>query len=156
MKQRKKSKISSKRLDAEDVASIDEAAGQALRFLRLKPAASSEDKVKAITKRIDEHLYGKRKEQGEALIDLASQLGCLYGNILRHEMGWEWRIVKDDGEEFLGIGPANQSVMLAPVGYIHSQMTAPVSGDNTSMLLFNMIKEGTIPKGRRGAYLSIG
>jgi len=151
MKRRKKSKISYKPFDAEDVASIDEAAGQALRLLRLKASARSENKVKAITKRIDEHLYGKRKAKSEALIDLASQLGCLYGNILRDEMGWEWCIVKDDGEEFLGIGPANKSVMLAPVGYIHSQMTAPVSGDNTSMLLFNMIKGGTIPKGRPGA-----
>src|SRR3989442_12510186 len=107
----------------------------------------AEQKMKKVTKAIDECLYAKREKDEESLIDLASQLGCLYGNILRDEVGWEWRIVNADGDEFLGIGPADKSVMLAPIGYIHSQMTAPASGDNTSMLLFNMIKGGAMPKG---------
>ena len=75
---------------------------------------------------------------------------------LRDEVGWEWRIVNADGDEFLGIGPADKSVMLAPIGYIHSQMTAPASGDNTSMLLFNMIKGGAMPKGEPDEYVSLG
>ncbi len=156
MKQPKKSNISSKSFDTEDVTYVDETAEAALRLLGLEPSASAEQKMTKITKVIDEYLYGKEKKDEAAVLDLASQLACLYGNILRDEVGWEWRIVSADGDEFLGIGPADKSVMLAPVAYIHSQLTAPGSGDNTSMLLFNMIKGGTIPKGKADEYVSIG
>src|SRR5947208_4828076 len=156
MKRPRKSNVSSKPFDAEDVASIDAIAAVGMRRLRLKPSDRAEVKMKKITKVIDEHLFKKKKNNKEALLELASQLGCLYGNILRDEVGWEWCIVNDEGDEFLGIGPADKSVMLAPIGYIHSQMTAPASGDNASMLLFNMIKGGTIPKGEPDEYVSLG
>ena len=156
MKRAKKPNISSKSFDAEDVAYVNETAQAALRLLGLKPSASAEQKMTKLTNVIDQYLYGKKKKDEAAVLDLASQLACLYGNILRDEMGWEWRIVNADGDEFLGIGPADKSVMLAPVAYIHSQLTAPGSGDNTSMLLFNMIKGGSIPKGKPNEYVSIG
>jgi hypothetical protein len=156
MKKSKKPKITSKPFDAEDVADINGIAEAGLKLLKLKPSDSAEAKVKKLTKLIDEHLHKKTKKNAKALENLASQLGCLYGNILRDEMGWEWCVVNDDGDEFLAVGPADKSVLLAPIGYLHSQMTAPVSGDNTSMLLFNMIKAGTIYKGKPGEYAAIG
>jgi hypothetical protein len=77
---------------------------------------------------------------------------------LRDEVGWEWCIVNDEGDEFLGIGPSDKSVILAPIAYVHSQMTAPISRDNTSMLLFNMIKGegGVVSEGKPGEYVPIG
>jgi len=152
----KESNISTKPFAVEDAAGIDEIAEAALRLLKLKPLSSAAAKMNKIAEFIDEHLHKKKESDDQSLIGLASQLACLYGNILRDEMGWEWWIVKENGGEFLGIGPADKSAMLTPVGYIYSQMTAPASGDNTSMLLFNMIRAGNLPKGKPGEYVRIG
>ena|ERR1700720_1013473 len=152
----KESKISTKPFDAEDAAGIDQIAEGALRLLKLKPSSSAATKMNKIAEFIDEHLHKNKESGDQSLIGLASQLACLYGNILRDEMGWDWWTVKENGGEFLGIGPADRTVVLTPVGYIYSQMTAPATGDNTSMLLFNMIRAGNLPKGRPGELVRIG
>lgn len=158
MRRSKKPKVSSKPFDAKDAGDIDAIAAAGMRTLGLKPSATAEAKVKRITKEIDDHLFKKKRKSKGGLLELASQMGCLYGNILRDEVGWEWCIVNDDGDEFLGIGPSDKSAILAPVAYVHTQMTAPLSGDNTSMPLFNMIKGdgGRIPEGKPGKYVAIG
>ena len=84
---------------------------------------------------------GKKKLKKDAVLDLAVNLGCLWGQTVCDELGWEWCcLMLGDGRETYVIVTPNRSHIVSPMDFVLEQLQKRLPEENTSMLLFNMLK----------------
>jgi hypothetical protein len=123
------------------------------RQLRLAAGkASSQQTQKHIRDAIDKVVLGKSKLTGSAKKDLAVNLGCLWGQTICDAVGWEWCFARINGTGTYCVVPPNRSYAIAPMQFVLEQLNKKPPADNTSLLLFNMVKAGTLPKSKARAY----
>ena len=88
---------------------------------------------------------------GDAIWALAS----LWGDAVTRATDWEWILLLDGDEEIHAIAPPARSHVIYPFHYIHSLLSDP-DADQTSLLLYNMLKAGNLPPAKPGDYYAIG
>ena len=127
-------------------------------FLKVNPKAASTAAVqKAIYNAIDEIIRSRKRLTTKLETDLALNLGCLWGETVRRTLRWQWCYAKVDGTEFFAIASRDRSHVVAPMPFIMEQLRKRgASCDNTSLLLFNMLKGNSFPKAEPGSYVTIG
>jgi hypothetical protein len=82
--------------------------------------------------------------------------GCLWGQTICYELGWEWAAVSlEPGAEFYGVVSPSRSHMVFPLHYLQDLLSDP-ERDQTSLLLYNMLKAGSLPPASPGEYSVIG
>jgi hypothetical protein len=78
--------------------------------------------------------------------------GCLWGETLCNETGWEWATVTlRPDEEFYGVVSPSRSHVVFPLHYLRDLLSDP-ERDQTSLLLYNMLKAGDLPPAGPGEY----
>jgi hypothetical protein len=137
---------------AEVVGAIDRARAS----LQLPPRASSPRVMEAICGAVDRVIEGKRPSKSK-LEDLAIDLGCLWGQTVCDALKWEWRVVTRDGQDSFAIASRDRAHYIPPMVYMKRQLSQRGdSADNTTHLLFNMLKGRKLPASRPRAYLLLG
>lgn len=141
------------------VNEVSEAIQRGYDYLKLKPGRAKPAKVRqAIYDAVDRLIAAKRRVPAEQADDLAIDLGCLWGQSLCDSLGWAWCQLK------YGRGPAayavvspDRSFAVAPMAYLLRQIGQRGPGaDNTTLLLFNMVEAGAVPRSRPQAYKMLG
>lgn len=115
-------------------------------------AASPTEIVTHIRIAIDKHrgkaLSAKRAEE------LAFCFGCLWGEMVVRELGWDWAAVSLEGQECYGVVSPKRECMVLPLHMIKEQLSEGMR-ENTSLLLFNILRAGQDPEAKPGSYLLI-
>ena len=125
----------------------------------LKMIGASRDDAKsttAVQKRILAFIDGFRTQPQpeEAVFEAALNIGCLWGHTICRKLGWEWAYVSKDGHEIYAIVSPKREYVIFPILYAKCLLGDPQS-DQTSMLLFNMLKAGEMPPSAEKGYLVI-
>jgi hypothetical protein len=106
---------------------------------------------------IDAVSLGKKQLKKDAVLDLAINLGCLWGQTVCDEQGWKWCcLVLGDGRETNVIVTPNRSHMVSPMDFVLEQLQKRLPEENTSMLLFNMLKKKKFRRARPKSYTHVG
>jgi len=109
--------------------------------------------VAAIKTKIEE--LRKHGVGEDAAIALAFPLGYLYGEQLRKVVGWDWSYVtQDKGFESYGVVSPDKAFVCYTIKCVHDLLLDSAK-ENSSRLLFNMIKAGKIPQGQPGQYRAL-
>jgi len=86
----------------------------------------------------------------------AITLGCLWGQAVCGQFGWEWAAVSlEPGAEFYGVVSPSRSHVVFPLHYMQELLSDP-ERDHTSLLLYNMLKAGSLPPASPGKYSALG
>jgi hypothetical protein len=124
------------------------------------PKPESPDDPEQVIEAIDEYVVKlknieKRKFSKDQATDIAFQLGPRWGEEMRRALGWDWINFQDDrGGEAYAVAAPDRSVICFPMETIYRKLLERAP-DVTIMLIFNMIKGGSVP-GKPGSYHSIG
>ena len=124
--------------------------------LKLKPDSDAEIVQEAICLAIDDICLGKKKATAKMIEDMGINLGCLWGQTICDKLGWEWRYLTAHGSVSFAIVPPDRSYALQPMNFVFTQLHKREPDDNTSLLVFNMVVGGALPKQKRGAYITFG
>jgi hypothetical protein len=93
-------------------------------------------------------------EDGRTMTALC--LGCLWGQTVCDRLGWEWAAVSlEPGAEFYGVVSPSRSHVVFPLHYMQELLSDP-DRDQTSLLLYNMLKAGSLPPAGPGEYSVVG
>lgn len=137
-------KITEYPLAAEMLDAIREYAAEAARLLEIgePEKLSSEAIIEAVNRCVDQRQKGGGPEF-EDDEEAALLLGCLWGQQLVRELGWQWVGVtfhEFDNAEATGVVSANRSLAIYPFHFIFEclENKAPV----TIQLAFEILKEG--------------
>lgn len=133
-------------------AELTDATKQAYKYLKLKTGCSAKKVQEAIFKAIEEVYLGKKKLKKQALEDLGTDLGCLWGQTLVDEFGWEWCMADLKGDVFVAVVSPNRAYATQPLGFITEQLEKRYPEDIDSLIAFNMIAAGKYSKGKAGDY----
>jgi hypothetical protein len=149
---------SDRALRADERKEIAECIKAAYGFLKVNPKATSAAAVqKAIYNAIEEIIRSRKRLTTKIETDLALNLGCLWGETVRRTLRWQWCYAKIDGTEFFAIASRNRSHVVAPMPFMMEQLRKRGSScNNTSLLLFNMLKANSFPKAEPRSYVTIG
>jgi hypothetical protein len=127
------------------------------KHLKLSPGTAPATTQRAIRDLIDSIVLGKKKVGARTLTDLSVNIGCLWGQTVCDAAGWEWCFVKVGRDHLLAVAAPSRSHVVAPMHFVQSQLTKRPPQDNTSLLLFNMIKSGkSLPPAKAKAYEHVG
>ena len=125
--------------------------------LKLDPKSPPLKTQQAIRHALDAIVLGKKKPSRTAITDLAVNLGCLWGQTVCDELGWQWCCVMlGAGQETYAIVTPNRSHMVSPMDFVFTQLQKRPPEDNTSMLLFNMLKAGSFGSAKPRSYVHVG
>ena len=93
-------------------------------------------------------------EEGETHTML--NLGCLWGQAVCDQLGWEWAAVTLEPEsELYGLVTPSRSHVIFPLHYMQELLSDPEK-DQTCLLLYNMLKAGSLPPAGPGAFNVLG
>jgi hypothetical protein len=82
----------------------------------------------------------------------AISLGCLWGQAVCDRLGWEWAAISlEPGSEFYGVVSPSRSHVIFPLHYMQELLGDP-ERDQTSLLLYNMLKAGSLPPANSHEY----
>lgn len=151
-----KSKNSDRPLAGAEAKDIRLSVARGYKFLKLKPGASAEKVQKAICAAIDAICLGKKKATAKQIEDLGINLGCLWGQTICDEIGWEWCYMIARGDESFAIVPPDRSYAIEAMNFVFTQLHKRLPEENTSHLVFNMVVGGALDKQKRGAYITFG
>jgi hypothetical protein len=101
---------------------------------------------------IEEVYSGKKKLKKQALEDLGTDLGCLWGQTLVDEFDWEWCMADLKGDVFVAVASPNRAFVTQPLGFIQEQLEKRPPEDIDSLIAFNMIAAGKYSKGKAKDY----
>jgi hypothetical protein len=99
--------------------------------------STRESEPDEIQQRIPEHLTATGST------DEAMALGAAWGEATRRALGWEW--IWLDDVETLGVAPSDRRYLVMPLHFLMTNVTGEVDQRNT-LLLFNMLKAGSLPE----------
>jgi hypothetical protein len=135
----------------EEIASYTKAGRRAL---RLNTQTKPKRVQAAIQTRIDNFRKRKRHTEKEAE-DAALLLGCLWGQTLCDEMGWEWIALRQGKRSLYGVASPKRESVALPMQHILSLFKNPDEEANT-LLLYNMIRTGEMTVSLPKSYTIIG
>lgn len=90
-------------------------------------------------------------KSGADMDQVALAFGCLWGQMVVEEMGWEWASVSWGRGSCHAVVSPDRSVMVAPIRLFQEYLTLSGRSD-TSLLLFNMLKAKRVPPADPGEY----
>lgn len=127
------------------------------KYLKLDSQSSPQATQEAMFKAFDAIALGKKKLSNNAVMDLAVNLGCLWGQTVCDELGWQWccLILEDRRETYVIVTP-NRSHMVSPMDFVLRQLDKRLPEENTSLLLFNMLKGKSFGAAKAGSYMHVG
>jgi hypothetical protein len=154
---REPEQITDRPLKKAEQRDIDLSIKRGLKYLKLDSKSSPRQVQETMLAAIDQIALGKKKVSKSVETDLAVNLGCLWGQTVCVELGWEWCYVTlASGAATYVIVPPNRSHMVAPMDFIQTQLQKRLPEENTSMLVFNMLKGKRFGKSKANAYLHVG
>ncbi len=144
-------------LDPDVAQEVTDSIARGYEFLKLKDGEVSPEEVQeAIYKAID-RLRGKPSGLTEERItELSVCLGCVWGDTVCRVLNWEWCVATLEGGDHFGIVTPNRSHVIFPMYFIQEQLKKDAEEDNTSLLLFNMLVAGQLPKAQPRSYTVLG
>ena len=152
-----KPKMSDRPLNASEQRDIDLSIQRGRALLKLTPKASTKKTQEAIRDAIDATSLGKKKLSKKAAIDLAVNLGCLWGQTVCDALSWQWCCLKlADGSETCVIVTPSRSHMVSPLDFVLEQLQKRLPEENTSMLLFNLLKSKKLDPAKAKSYMRVG
>lgn len=144
-------------LNAGEKKDVVRSIARGYKHLKISPSTSPAESQRAIRDLIDRIVRGQQKVTPKTSTDLAVNLGCLWGQTVCDNAGWEWCLARVDGKDLLAVAAPDRSHLVSPMHFLRSQLTKRRPGDNTSLLLFNMIKSGTpLSRAQPNTYTQIG
>ena len=154
---KKLTKNSDRPLELAEEKEIRLAVGRGYKHLKLKRGRATPMQIQeAMLKTIDSIMDSKKRKTARAIEDLAIDLGCLWGQTVCDTIGWEWCFATIGIENVFAVAPPNRSYVVAPMCFVQTQLQKRPPEDNTSLLLFNMIVGGSLPKAKAGTYITVG
>jgi hypothetical protein len=149
--------ITDRPLSKNEERDIDLSIKRGLEYLKLDAKSSPQQIHGAMLEAIDPIALGRKKVSKRVETDLAVNLGCLWGQTVCDALGWEWCFVTlESGAGTYVIVPPNRSHMVAPMDFIQTQLQKRLPEENTSMLVFNMLKGRSFPRAKAKTYLHVG
>jgi hypothetical protein len=104
---------------------------------------------------VDEIRQGRRPEPNNQ--DVRLGLGVLWGEQVRAQVGWRWvHLSYANGFASYALVPDDRAFACFPLNRLSELMRSGADGVNTSVPLFDSIREGSLPTRRDNAYLVIG
>jgi hypothetical protein len=93
----------------------------------------------------------------ESRLDVEShRIGCVWGQAVCDQLGWEWATLSPEpGVEELAVVSPSRAHAVFPVLFIHKLLT-DIGRDPTSLLVYNMLKAGSLPPAAPGEYCILG
>jgi len=86
-------------------------------------------------------------------VDMALAIGCLWGFATCRQLKWQWAFVEQDGDGgFYAIVSPGREYVVYPMLFVQKLLTNPAA-DQTSLLLYNMLKAGKLPPTPERSYL---
>jgi hypothetical protein len=106
---------------------------------------------------LDELKKSSKRLNSSERIDMAVELGALWGQTLCDAAKWAWCHVKEGDEDGrILVASPNRSHVIDPIRFVHTQLgKRGKTSANTSQLVFNMISAGNLPPASPGAYREI-
>ncbi len=148
---RTQSVIAATPLAPEVQTEVLEAVGRARELLDLGRIRNPRKAAEAVYRALDEMRARKRvpaKEKKQLAIDI----GALWGDALCKTKKWEWCCVRPTADqEIYAICSMNRSHAVDPIGLVHRILSSR-RVPNNSLLLFNMIVSGPLPKASDQVY----
>jgi len=139
-------------LTDEERDAMSKCANTAQRFLEIQGAPDSV--IQRIADFVDDVRRGERQEPKTQ--DLCLGLGVLWGEQIRAQVGWTWvHLTYPDGFASYALVPDDRAFACFPLNRVPDLMR-PTSRTNTSVRVFESIRDGTLPARRENAYLVIG
>jgi hypothetical protein len=127
------------------------------KHLNLSPEKTSIEKVQTgIALALEEVLSSEKRPTPKAIEDLAINLGSLWGQTICDCLGWEWSYVTLDENGAYAVVSPNRSHMVAPMDFILEQLQNQSAEENTSLILYKMLKAGSLMKARPRSYVMVG
>jgi hypothetical protein len=84
-------------------------------------------------------------------------LGSLWGQAICDAIGWEWCAVKHGEMKVFSIVKPDRSHFIQPLHFMKRQLAQRgPEAEITSLLLFNMLKDGLLPPSQPGQYYPLG
>ena len=107
---------------------------------------------KLVFEHVKKYARGKESAPGLSKDDLAFQLGCVWGELLRRKVGWAWAVAGVGADESFAIYSPGREFVILPVALMFNQleMYAP-----TALLIYNMVAAGKLPPGEADARLPL-
>lgn len=107
---------------------------------------------KQVFEHVKKYARGKESASGLSKDDLAFQLGCAWGELLRRKAGWEWAVASVGPDESFAIYSPKREFVILPVALMFNQleMYAP-----TALLIYNMVAAGKLPPSDADARLPL-
>jgi hypothetical protein len=126
----------------------------ALRAYNLDASEGYSDYLQDLLRRSIDGFRSWEEPRRVAKLDTASlAMGCLWGQTICDLLGWEWASVRLGAEwEDYGVVSPNRSHVVFPLRYFRKLLSDPES-DQTSKLLYNMLKAGSLPPAEPGSYM---
>jgi hypothetical protein len=122
------------------------------KYLKLKQGCSAKQAQEAIFSAIKEVYSGKKKLSRTAVENVGADLGCVWGQTLVDEFGWEWCMADLKGDVFVSVVSPNRAFATQPLGFIQEQLQKRPPEDIDSLMAFNMIAAGRYSKGKAKDY----
>jgi len=115
--------------------------------------AFPEQEPLSVIKRIEAYVAAARPLEGEELLDRALELGCLWGQQVVIAAGWIWvELHSADKTVHYAIVSSDRSFAILPGVRLRLLLADGELPDN-SVLLFNMVCAGKLPKAEPGAFV---
>ena len=107
---------------------------------------------KQVFEHVKKYSGGKASTSGLSEDDLAFQLGCVWGELLRRKAGWEWAVASVGPDESFAIYSPKREFVILPVALMFNQlaMYAPMA-----LLIYNMVAAGKLPPSKADARLPL-
>jgi len=151
------STTSDRQLNSKEQRDINLSINRGYKYLKVDPKSSPRTTQEAMLKAIDAVALGKKKLSKDAVMDLAVNLGCLWGQTVCDGLGWKWCcLMLGDGRETYVIVTPNRSHMVSPMDFVLRQLQKRLPEENTSMLLFNMLKGKSFGSAKPRSYMHVG
>jgi hypothetical protein len=134
-------------LSQEMAAEIRDLAIKAAARLRLATA-----EPERVARAIAEYVEDNRPPEGDRIVEEAVELGVLWAEQLLRITGWEWVELRETNTNTqYAIVSRDRALVLFPTA-LFLELLGDTDRDNTTLLLFNMIRCGNVPEAEPGEY----
>jgi hypothetical protein len=147
--------VKEKPLKASVAKEVCDAVLRAYEHLKLQPTKTRPDVAQdAIYETVNRVNRSAKRITPKHAGELAISLGCLWGQTVCDAKGWIWRALTfKTGETVFAIVDPKRTHVVAPMGFLLRMLRKRgENAENTTLLLYNMIKAGELHKGAPKSY----
>jgi hypothetical protein len=148
--------ITEKSVPADMAETVKNCANDALEVLGGEIAKKS---PKVIVAAIDK--FARKWQKGDrpppdvgSAQDVGFSFGCLWGEQLMRQFGWQWALLETEESRNLAICSTNRSLVIYPLGFLSACLENP-NIDVTVLLCFNMLMADKTPTGEPKSYTDL-